>query len=229
MSNLFALILGSAFPLLLVVALVFGIDRSNFDTRKKLNYKLKAGILLIWATFVWIISYEGLFNYVDGDIAPRFLMALIIPVSIGLLMFKSSNFIKVLDNIPHSAIVGIQGLRILGISFLFVATHGLGPAEFASAGYGDLVTGTLAIIGSLLLLTRSQYARPAVWLFNIAGMFDLLNVSRILLKFYPSWYDMEPSTAIAGEFPTVLILGIAAPIALMLHVYSIRSLVTTMK
>jgi hypothetical protein len=60
-------------------------------------------------------------------------------------------------------------------------------------------------------------------------MFDLLNVSRILLTYYPSWFDGTPSTAGAGEFPLILVVAVVAPIALLLHIYSIRGLILAEK
>jgi len=110
------------------------------------------------------------------------------------------------------------------IIFTFAALSGMGRPEFEYAGYGDIVVGLLALTAGTLFYRKKPGASFFAWLFNIAGMLDLANVSRILLAYYPSWYSGEATSAVAAQFPLVLILAIAAPLALLLHVYSMRRL-----
>lgn len=227
MTTLFTFILAFMFPFLMLLSFRIGINSSS-DTvhQKKESFNAILIGTFFWISLVMMIAYNGLFEYHTGDIAPRFLIGLIIPVTIGLIFFRSAEFRRILNHIPQFVLVGIQFLRVFGISFLFIALQGNGPSDFAMAGYGDLVTGLLAIVSCFLLLRGSSWSTLSVILFNAAGLFDLVNVSRILLYYYPTWYSgTEPSTAIAGTFPTVLILCIAAPIALLSHVYSIRALI----
>ena len=125
---------------------------------------------------------------------------------------------------PLFLLTGGQFFRIFGTVFFLVAITGIGPKAFMSSGYGDLLTGILAITAGYMLDKKHQGAIKAVWVFSIVGMLDLVNVSYILLANYPIWSRALPSTASAGEFPLILIVGITAPIALMLHVYAIRLL-----
>ena len=66
--------------------------------------------------------------------------------------------------------------RFIGLSFLIpgVVSPTL-PAAFAlPAGYGDFVAGVMAIIVVVGLTTQASWAIPAVLLFNIWGVADLL-------------------------------------------------------
>jgi hypothetical protein len=225
MNSLFAIILGAAFPLVLVITFLKGIQQSTLSDSLKRKYGRRLIITTtVWAISIWTLAFVGVFEFHQGDIAPRFLIGLALPVVMGLSLLRNCNFVNVLDHTPQYLIVGVQTLRVLGISFLFIAQQGIGPKAFAGAGYGDLITGILAFAGGAMLLYGNSKANWVVWAFNIVGLFDLVNVSRILLTYYPGWYQLEPSTAVAGEFPTVLILCLAAPVALLLHVYSLRAL-----
>ena len=228
MIDLFAYLLGTGFPLVMVITFLIGINQSNINDLLKRKYSIGLIVLtVLWVLTVWILAVAGLFEYQSGDPIPRFLAGLLFPVLIGIWLFRKVVFQEILNATPHYLIVGMQTLRILGISFLFLAHRGEGPIEFASAGYGDLITGMLALIAGILLYAEKRNAAWSVILFNAAGLFDLLNVSRILLLYYPSWYSGHPSTQVAGQYPTVLILCIAAPIALMFHFYSIREMIKT--
>jgi hypothetical protein len=156
---------------------------------------------------------------------PRFLIGLLIPVTIGLLALFSSDFGEILDQIPLRVLVGSQFFRIFGCVFFLVASTGIGPKEFVASGYGDMITGFLACITAWMLYKNINGATSAVWAFSIVGLLDLFNVSRILLTNYPTWSNANPSTACAGSFPLMLVVGLAAPVALLLHVYTIRALV----
>lgn len=214
-------------PILFIYAFFKGINHSSLSEESKSRLKKSiASIVVLWTAFIWIMSLiTNIFGYHEGDAIPRFTIALFIPVLIGLFALTSKSVRNTLDHTPLSLMVGVQTFRLMGIMFLFIASEGLGPEEFVSSGYGDIATGFLALIAGLMLYKKVGGAKLAAWVFTLVGMFDLLNVSRILLIYYPSWFDGVPSTAGAGEFPLILVVAIVAPIALLLHIYAIRGLI----
>ena len=66
--------------------------------------------------------------------------------------------------------------RHLGMMFLTRgATYPGLPTQFAyKAAFGDLVTAILAFAAIPLVLSGSDLAKPAVWIFNVVGTVDLL-------------------------------------------------------
>jgi hypothetical protein len=70
----------------------------------------------------------------------------------------------------------LHSTRHLGMMFLTRgATYPGLPWQFANkAAFGDLVTAILAFIGIPLVLSGSDIAKPAVWIFNVVGTVDLL-------------------------------------------------------
>ncbi|HEX9052000.1 MAG TPA: hypothetical protein VF841_15830 [Anaeromyxobacter sp.] len=67
-------------------------------------------------------------------------------------------------------------LRFLGLSFLVpgVVSPSLPRAFAASAAYGDVIAGLLAIVATLALRRYASRAAPLVWIFNVWGAADLL-------------------------------------------------------
>ena len=69
----------------------------------------------------------------------------------------------------------LHSMRHLGMMFLTRgATYPGLPSQFANkAAFGDLVTSIIAFVAIPLVLSGSGLAKPAVWIFNVAGTVDL--------------------------------------------------------
>lgn len=71
----------------------------------------------------------------------------------------------------------LHATRHMGLVFLVpTVVGGTLPAAFAAgAGYGDLLTGLLALAALVALRARASVAIPLTWLFNVIGLLDLVN------------------------------------------------------
>ena len=217
--------LGLIAPAALLFVLFKGIDSTGWDSSTKKSYRSKLLLgIYSWIFLMFILTTLGVFEYQEGDVIPRFMIGLLVPVTVMLYLLMKPDFGKILNATPLSAMVGSQFFRILGAVFFLIASTGMGPADFVSSGYGDVFTGTLAIIAAFMLSRNYSGGKLAAWAFTLVGMLDLVNVSRILIANYPIWSDANPSTGFAGSFPMMLVLGITAPAALILHIYGIRAL-----
>jgi hypothetical protein len=175
-----------------------------------------------WSLLIWTSGYFGWFAYQAGDDVPRFLFPLFIPV---LILVGSLGFISirnVLNQIEVHQLVGFQFWRIFGAVFFLVAITELGPRDLTASGYGDVITGTLAIIAYTLLKQNHDWSKYAVWGFMLVGITDLFAVLYILLVHYPIWSESLPSSSGAGLYPLIYIVGIVAPIALFGHILILR-------
>lgn len=226
MITILATMLGTVVPLLFVFTLAKGIERSGFDKSKTWNYKIRLiAIGLIWTLVIWLSGMAGTFSYHEGDMIPRFVLPLLIPVMIGLVSLRNQDFRTIVDNTPLSLMVGMQTFRLMGVLFILVVNAGLAPSSFISGGYGDIITGLLALLSGVMLKNNASGAKNVTWMFMVAGVADLLNVAFQLLFYYPIWSNVQPSSAGAAEFPLILVLGLAAPIALTFHLYTLRKLI----
>jgi hypothetical protein len=109
------------------------------------------------------------------------------------------------------ALVVIHTTRFAGLSFLVPGVvSALLPRGFAApAAYGDLIAAILAIFAACALAARSSLAMPLVWIFNLWGAADLLNVfyqGEIHFRIYPGWLGA------AYFIPTLIV-----PILLITH------------
>ena len=71
----------------------------------------------------------------------------------------------------------LHATRHMGLVFLVpTVVGGTLPAAFAAAAaYGDLLAGVLALAALVALRARARVAMPLTWLFNVAGLLDLVN------------------------------------------------------
>lgn len=217
--------LGLIVPFLFTHALTQGIERSPFPPVTKARFKTIA-IAAVggWTLLVWTASLSGLIRYQPGDPFPRFVIPLVAPVLAAVALAASNSaFRTVLDHAPLGTLVGVQTFRLAGVAFLLIVYLGILPPSFARAGYGDLATGALALSASLALVRKSRFSHTLFWLFSAAGLYDLMNVAYLLLAHYPLYNDAVSSSAPAFEFSLVLIPALVAPMALLLHLFALRS------
>jgi len=203
-----------------------GIKKSNISSSLKLKSN---GFLFIslsfWVSLVFYMTLNEVFAYNPNEQFPKFLIGLFTPVTIVLLLFSNSTFRTVLDNTSYKNLAEGQLWRILGAVFFLVAISGIGPKEFISSGIGDVTTALIAEITVWSLIKRVKWSKLSMWALIAFGVTDLLVVLFILITKYPIWNETVPTTAMAGSFPMMLIIGIAAPIALLQHVFMIRKLI----
>ena len=215
-------LLGLGIPFFFAMNLNKGIMNSDFDAGRKLKYRqILISTITVSTILVWTFSLSKILDYHKGDQFPRFAIPLVLFVFIGLYLIKNKDFRTILSAMPLSALVGAQSFRFAGTAFLIIAYLKILPPAFQLAGYGDILTGTLAILSSMALLKQSSNSKLLFWLFNIVGLLDLLNVAFLLLLYYPLWSVSIPTSESATQFSLVMIPAIVAPIALLLHIYAI--------
>ena len=217
--------LGLVVPFLFTYALTQGIERSPFPPAIQTRFKTVAVATVGgWTLLVWAAALSGLIRYQPGDSFPRFVIPLMVPVIAAVALTARSHAVRtVLDHAPVGTLVGVQTFRLAGVAFLLIVYLGILPPSFARAGYGDLATGALALSASLALARKSRFSHTLFWLFSAAGLYDLMNVAYLLLAHYPLYSDTVPSSAPAFQFSLVLIPALAAPMALLLHLFALRS------
>jgi hypothetical protein len=122
-----------------------------------------------------------------------------------------------------------QIFRVVGVNFLVVMALGKLPAVFAlPAGLGDIAIGVEAIFVARSL-RRGVVSRRTVW-FNILGLVDLVVALGIGVTAAPGvahLLSLTPSTEQIALLPLVLVPTTVVPLAVALHLLSLRKLVST--
>jgi hypothetical protein len=142
-------------------------------------------------------------------------------VVLCLITFLSRQRREQIQQAPMLPLIAVQALRVLGVLFvLLFAAHRL-PAPFAPlAGYGDILTGLLAIPLAWAVASRATQPRGAIWLWSAVGMGDLINAIALGTLSAPSPFQVfhqAPGSAMP-TLPWVLIPGFLVPCFFFLHI-----------
>ena len=122
--------------------------------------------------------------------------------------------------LPHT-------LRVVGVLFLIVMAQGHLPAAFAlPAGLGDIAIGVTAPFVARQLARGT--GRAGAVRFNVLGILDLVVAASIGFLLF-GLVEVTPSTAPLRLLPLALIPATPVPLALALHIVSLRQLRTAAK
>jgi hypothetical protein len=135
-----------------------------------------AGIAGAWVGLATGLGTGGQLDFSPDQPVPVIGVLLAAPLLIvGILAFASSRVRYALMSVPMSMLIGLNALRLMGVLFLFLAAAGRLSGPFPiSAGWGDIITGAVAIPLAFAVARSSIPPFGAVGLWNIFGTLDLL-------------------------------------------------------
>ena len=123
---------------------------------------------------------------------------------------------------PLSTLVGLNIARVLGALFILLAWSGrLGGPFPQSAGWGDVVTGLLAVPVMGLAAGQSALRDRAIWLWNALGTLDLLSAVALGVTSANGsplqLIHAGPGSAAVQVLPWALIPSVLVPFYLITH------------
>jgi hypothetical protein len=228
-----------ALPAATLVALARGARAVGVDTRTIAVIVAVVGVL--WAGWIGgsvALAAAGAYRGDATAANPWIAVTLLAVLSALLLATRTPVVARILaDTATPARLAAPQTLRVVGGVFLVVAALGHLPAVFAvPAGIGDIAVGVAAPFVAWRLSRRyDEHSgrhdawRGAVW-FNVLGIVDLVVAVSIGFLASPgpaNLLSVMPSTAAVAMLPLVLIPTTAVPLALALHVVSLRRLRAT--
>jgi hypothetical protein len=178
-----------------------------------------AAVLGVWLVITGLLAGAGVYSQDPGVGVPWFLIAVAGTLVALLLATRIPIVSRILADpgipvrltLPHT-------LRVVGVLFLIVMAQGQLPAAFAlPAGLGDIAIGVSAPFVAWRLAGGT--GRTGAVRFNVLGILDLV-VAGII------GFMLLPSTAPLTLLPLALIPTTAVPLALALHIVSLRRLRT---
>jgi hypothetical protein len=124
--------------------------------------------------------------------------------------------------LPLSALVALNIGRVVGIFFVFLYAQGRLTAPFApSAGWGDVITGLLAIPLVLSMRGRAGRATTPLAFWNAFGTLDLIVAISLGIMSAPGTplrvFTEGPGTAAMAQLPWMMIPTMLVPIYLLIH------------
>ena len=213
------------------VLLLRGALAAGFRRRVGTTVAVVAGTA--WASWVLAsaaLADAGVYRFAPAKAQPWLPAAMTVSIAAVLLASRVPAVSRILGQ-PDALwrLTVPQIFRVEGVTFLIVMALGKLPAVFAlPAGLGDIAIGLEAIYVARSL-ARGVVGRRAVW-FNILGLLDLAVATVIGVTAAPGVahvLSLSPSTAQIGLLPLVLIPTTVVPLAVALHVLSLRKLAVT--
>src|SRR6266849_5638898 len=105
-----------------------------------------AAALTVWFVIVVALGASGMLSY-DGALGvPGLGLAVMLPVLVmTAIAFATPGGRRAIANAPVPALIGLNVVRIAGVTFLLLHASGRLPAPFApAAGWGDIAIGVAA-------------------------------------------------------------------------------------
>src|SRR5215213_9356362 len=186
-----------------------------------------ATVLGGWIVVSALLARSGVYLQDPGETVPWFFVAVVGTLSALLLATRIPLVSRILAEPGTPIRLALpRTLRVVGVLFLILMAQDHLPAAFAlPAGLGDIAIGLAAPFVALQLARGT--GRTAAVRFNVLGILDLavaVSIAFLLGPFGP--FEVMPSTAPLRLLPLALIPTVAVPLALALHIVSLRRLRT---
>ena len=179
-------------------------------------------LIAVWLIIVVMLGRADFFHAAPSIPPVQTLLAMLLPPLLFLLAMRVTRFRTQVLNIDPIWLNGMQGLRILGAGFLFVAAYGHLPGIFAFfAGWGDVLVAFLApLMVAKLAANRAFLASPHFLTFHIIGLLDFVGavLSGLVSRGTIPLVAEPQSTEALASLPLLLIPCFAVPLWICLHI-----------
>jgi hypothetical protein len=205
-------------------ALIAGLGRRSATLLAGIAALAQAG----WLAATAVLASMHLYSFEPGETIPWIGVGLAVPLVLGVLAQRLRPVAASLGAAGTPALLAAtQFFRIEGFAFLaLLAMDRLPPAFALPAGIGDVLVGLLAPLVAYALWKRPQRRALGV-AFNILGMADLMVAVSLGVLLAPGPLQTiitQPTTQIMLLLPMALIPTFAVPLAIVLHIASLRLL-----
>lgn len=191
---------------------------------------LSIGALTIWVVAAIYLGSRNIFRIHDDVVLPPPIAAgALVPILIGFLAFQYwQPFRQLIFRIPQHWLIALQIYRITGGVFLVVYAMDLIPGIFAlTSGYGDLITGLLALPVAYFCYRQTQSANKVALGWNYLGLFELIILIPFGLLSSPSPIQtlaLDNPNLVTSTWPSVLAPTFHVPLGILLHIFSLAML-----
>lgn len=217
--------------ILIFTALLRGLHKGlqNADSGKRTLQATATGLLL-WLLLISLGAQAGFFNRFD-TIPPRIMLVIAIPTLIIVALLFSKKFYTVLLKIPPAWLFYLQSFRVLMELILWIGYKGgFVPIQMTFEWLNfDIIVGLTAPMAGFTFFGRRRFLRFEGVIWNIFGLALLLNIVTIALLSAPVPFRVffnEPANTFVAAWPFIWIPGFIVPVALALHLFSLRQLMS---
>jgi len=205
------------------------LGRSDFSPSAKTRVFFTALILIsLWIILISLFSFLGLLSQFD-QFPPRPVFLILLPLPLVLYFSFTRTFRKLASVTPKAWFIQIQVFRVMVeiiLWMMFLADQIPIQMTFEGANF-DVLAGLTAIPAAYLFLSKGQYKRRALIIWNIIGLLLLINILVIAVLSMPTpmrYFMNDPANTIVATFPYALLPGVLVAVAYTMHIFSLRQL-----
>lgn len=208
-----------------LVALAMVLPLMNFSGQRRKLFTIYTLLIVIWLIYVISISQSGVLA--DFSLPPRVPLFIVFPALILIIFLTGqSSFREVLQQTPRHLPVYMQSFRIVVELLIYGGfTEGVFPekATFNGLNYDILVGISAPVIA--FLYQRRKLPTMGLLIWNILALLVLaLTVYSFVSSYYFSDYVKTTGSTDFIKLPYLLLAAVLLPMALFLHVFSLRQL-----
>lgn len=185
-------------------------------------------ILGLWLLALGLLAGAGAFLR-GGRVPPYFAGVGLLSSAAAVLFVFSRPGSTVLARTSAAWLVGLQSFRVVVeiVLWALATQHRLSPLLTFEGRNFDILVGLTAVPVAWLCLVRRAWPAWVAVVWNVAGIVILANVVLHALLSAPTPFQVlwtEPPTRIIATLPYIWLPGFLVPLALSLHVASLRTL-----
>ena len=183
--------------------------------------------MVCWLVIITMLSGMGFYSRFEV-LPPRvFVFAMFPPMLLIISLLFSKGFGEVLSFIPPQWLVQIQTFRVLMEIMLWLGFMGYFiPFQMTFVGFNmDIIAGITAFFAGRIFFGNKRFLLPESIIWNIFGIFLLLNILFIATISTPSplqIFKNEPVNTFIAKPLFIWIPGFIVPFAIAMHLFSIK-------
>ncbi len=180
-------------------------------------------VIAAWFLVVVALGATGALDARSGLGVPGLGVAIALPLAVlCLVLLGAGSAREAMLAMPLSALIAINSLRVLGVTFLLLQAAQRLPAPFApAAGWGDILVGASAGPVAWIAARSGVRAQGLVLVWNIVGFLDLAAAIGLGATSSPGPFRLfmdPPGTPIMTTLPWIIVPCFLVPIFEALHV-----------
>jgi len=185
-------------------------------------------VLIAWLLALGVLAAGGAFLR-EGRIPAYFAAVGLLSSAAGVAFVCSPAGTALLAQTSPAALVGWQSFRVVVeiVLWALALQHRLSPLLTFEGRNLDILVGLTALPIAWLCFVRRAWPPGVAVVWNVAGIAILANIVAHALLSAPTPFQalrLEPPTLIIATLPYIWLPGFLVPLALSLHVASLRTL-----
>lgn len=187
---------------------------------------VSAFVIFGWLLSLAFLSNQGWFSHFTAT-PPRVFLPVAVCMVVIVVMAVNKSVGRVLDDLPMGLLIFPQVFRVVVEIVLWqLGDSGKAPVQMTFEGLNfDVLAGLTAPIAAFVCFGQGRQLRKLAIAWNVLALGLLLNVLVIAVLSHPAIGMFESENRFVAYFPFIWLPGFVAPLALWLHVMSLRQLI----